>query len=96
MLRKILLGLPSKNVSKVIHKKFQKRGSKMSYSSQVVTAKDEYEASNHLTIKEVIDKGLAYGVNFVAVAAVSLMVFTTLAISHIGPFQECLQCLVLR
>ena len=68
----------------------------MSYSRQVVLTKKEYEATEHLTIKKVIDKGFAFSVNLVAVAAFSLMVFTTLAISHIGPFQECLQCIVLR
>lgn len=68
----------------------------MSNSRHVVLTKDEHEATEHVTIKKVIDKGLAYCVNLVAVAAFSLMVLSTLAISHIGPFQECLQCIFLR
>ena len=68
----------------------------MSYSSQVVETKDAYESTEKITIRKIIDGGFAYSVNLVAVAAVSLMVFTTLAINHIGPFQECLQCIVLR
>jgi len=68
----------------------------MSYSSQVVETKDAYEATEKITIRKIIDEGFAYGVNLVAVALVSLMVFTTLAINHTGPFKECLQCFVLR